>query len=154
MFEHLLIFAAFPGSPAGLALGSSVVVLSVIFSFLQLHQKRTREEELSDEDSSHFFYQDRRRWQVAGLLMAIGMLMIVGSSFAPWDRASGRAWGLIWLGVSGLVMILLLLAIRDWLSVRSYAGRLRREFLAERLEALRDERNRLANRDRGPSAES
>jgi len=154
MVENLLILAAFPGSLLGLMLGSSVVVLSVIFSFLQLHQKRTRDEELSEEDSVHFFSQDRRRWQVTSMLTAIGVLMIVGSGFEPWDRSSGRAWGLIWLAVSALVMIVLILAIRDWISVRSYAGRLHREFLAERLEALRQERNRLANRDHGPSAES
>lgn len=146
--------AAYPGSPIGLALGSGVVVLSIVFSVLQVRGTRLRADELSAEDSSHFFLQDRRRWQVAGLLMAVGVLMIVGSGFEPWDRQSGRAWGLIWLSVSSLVMIVLLLAIRDWISVRSYAGRLRREFLAERLEALRQERNRLANRDRGPTAES
>lgn len=149
-----LLFAAFPGSPLGLAIGASVALLSVIFSFLQVREKEKRDEDLSDEDAAHFFYQDRRRWQVAGLLMAVGVLMTLGSSFAPWDRESGRAWGLIWLAVSALVMIVLGLAIRDWFSVRSYAGRLRREFLAERLEALRQERNRLATRDRGPTAES
>lgn len=152
MIEQIFIIAAFPGSPIGLVLGASVAVLSVVFAFLQWHGKRTREDELSDEDASHFFHQDRRRWQVAALLLAIGVLMILGSSFGPWDRPSGRAWGMIWFAVSGLVMILLLLAIRDWISVRSYAGRLRREFLAERLEALREERNRLANRDRGETS--
>jgi hypothetical protein len=143
-----LTFAAFPGSPIGMALGASVAVLSVFFMFLQLRQRRVREERHSEEDASYFFFRDRRRWQVAGVLMAIGALMIAGSGFTPWDRNSGRAWGLIWLGVSGLVMVLLSLAIRDWVSVRSYTGRLRREFLAERLEALRQERVRLADRDR------
>jgi hypothetical protein len=148
MAANILIFAAFPGSVIGMALGGSVALLSVIFIVLQIHQERNREAELSDEDANHFFFQDRRRRRVAGLLMAIGVLMIVGSGFTPWNRDSGRAWGLIWLGVSGLVMALLLLAIRDWISIRSYTGRLRREFLAERLEALRQERVRLADRDR------
>jgi hypothetical protein len=148
MAANIFIFAAFPGSVIGMALGVSVALLSVSFIVLQIHQERNREAELSDEDANHFFFQDRRRRWVAGLLMAIGVLMVAGSGFTPWDRESGRAWGLIWLGVSGLVMVLLLLAIRDWIAIRSYTGRLRREFLAERLEALRQERVRLADRDR------
>jgi len=152
MVANVLTFAAFPGSSIGIVLGASVAVLSVVLAFLQVRRQWTRDEELSEEDASHFFHQDRRRRQVAGLLAAIGVLMIVGSGFTPWDRASGRAWGLIWLGVSGLVTALLLLAIRDWIAVRSYTGRLRRELLAERLEALRQERIRLAKRDGGESS--
>ncbi len=154
MINISLLVAASHGSSVGIMLGSSVVVLSIIFSYLQSREKRNRDVELSDEDSVHYIHQDRRRWQVAGFLMAVGVLMILGNGFEPWDRESGRAWGLIWLTVSALVMVVLFLAIRDWLSVRSYAGRLRREFLAERLQALRQERNRLANRDRGKSPET
>ena len=44
-----------------------------------------------------------------------------------------------WIGVFILVMVLLVLAMVDWLATRSYAARHRRAIVREGLEILREE---------------
>ncbi len=78
------------------------------------------------------------------ILLAVGL--VVGSRLPV--RAGGRAnidFFLVWLGVFGLILALLRLALADWVALRRFAGRHRKEIFRERIDLLRRD---LQDRDR------
>ena len=114
-----------------------------IVGFLLLWQwkdRRNREDNLSEADRGHFWYQDVRRWVVAGTMTLLAVGIYYGSRL-PY-RLKGRP-NLVfletWLAVFALILILIGLAFLDWLATRNYARRHRNEIVREGMEILRDE---------------
>lgn len=134
-------------SPAflpGLAIVTTLVVLAVGFGIRQWLDRRHREKTLSEADSRYFARQDLRRIGGSTLMFVIALGMAGGLSIDPRsDPATGRLWGLIWLVVSAMVLALLVLGLADWLDLRAYAARQRRNLQAERLAVIEAERRRL-----------
>ena len=123
-----------------LAISIGVTFIAVALGLRQWHERRQRETDLSGLDASHFVRQDLRRGLgvVVMLLLAVGLS--AGSRLDP--RLGGKANPVfvdVWLGVFLLILILLGLAVLDWVATRLYARRHRRAMARERLEILRDE---------------
>jgi hypothetical protein len=127
-----------------LALGMVVVVVGLLA--WQMLDIRRREPDLSEEDRYHFRRQDVRRGVVAVVMLALAAGIYLGSH-TP-HRLHGRPNPLyleIWVVVFGLLILLLALALIDWLATRRYARRHRSAIVREGLSILREEmRLRLA----------
>jgi drug/metabolite transporter (DMT)-like permease len=137
------------GSPFFLTVGSAIVGLLVLvagyFGQRAWTEHRDRDPELPDADREYHERQVRRRLLGSTVMLAIALAMTLGLAINPrTGHAEARVWGLAWLAVFLLVCVLLVLAGLDWASIRVYALRHRRALVQERLEALLDERRRLA----------
>jgi hypothetical protein len=125
-------------------------------------ERRTREADLPVADRKHFLIQDLRRGLGILLMGYLAFGVSVGSRLptfvltpkdpggaGPLDVAAGavimpaleahpnRRFLAIWLAVFASIVLLLALAMIDWISTRRYALRHRREMNRERLEILR-----------------
>lgn len=137
----------------GFLLSATLVLLAIAFAYRQWLARRDRDMDLSAADHAYFSHQDVRRLvgSVTMLVMAVGMSL--GLVIQPRaSRADFRVWALLWIGVLVLACFLLILALVDWYAIRLYAGRHRRALVAERLEAIRAERQRLAQRPNGDAS--
>jgi hypothetical protein len=133
-----------------LVISIGVAAAAILLGLRQWHERRLREPDLSAADASHFARQDLRRalGVVVMLLLAAGLS---AGARVEW-RLAGRANPLfiqLWLGVFLLILILLVLAVLDWLSTRLYARRHVRAMARERLEILRDEYKLREQLERG-----
>jgi hypothetical protein len=144
----------------GSILATWIAVCALLLGFRLWHERRARESGITDADRKHFFHQDLRR--LAGLLL---MALLAGGIFLgsrlphlvsdsgnapvaapsggaatapPQDIHPNRLFLVVWLSVFTSVIILLGLALIDWISTRRYAQRHRRAMNQERLEILRD----------------
>lgn len=133
-----------PGLVPGLIIVGVLVVLAVVFGVRQWLDRRGRDSALSEADARYFARQDARRLAGSSLMLLIAAGMTAGLALNPRaDRATGQLWGLIWLGVGVLVIVLLLIGMIDWLELRTYADRHRRALDAERRATIEAERRRL-----------
>jgi hypothetical protein len=139
-----------PTGTVSLALAIGVTIVAGLLALRQRNERRHREPELSDADARYFTRQDLRR-AVAGVVMVLVALGIaVGSRIEP--KLAGRAnpWFLaVWLAVFVLLLVLLWLALLDWIAIWLYARRHRRAIARERLQFLREEKKRRAFRGNG-----
>lgn len=134
-----------PGTIEGLVIAAVLVGLAIVFGIRQWREARGRDPDLAAEDTDYHRRQDRRRGLGSLVMVLLAVGMTVGMSInARADRASGRLFGWVWLGVATLVMVLLVLAFLDWRAIRGYARRHREALADERYAALEDERRRLA----------
>ncbi|MEX0703044.1 MAG: hypothetical protein WD069_13195 [Planctomycetales bacterium] len=98
-------------------------------------------------DLRHFHRQFLRRTQVAGMLVALGVLIPLGVAVIDWQ---GRPawWAVFWLGVLLLACWMSLLAVGDMLSQRAHSrvelSRIRRK-QRELERQIAELRNREAN---------
>jgi hypothetical protein len=131
----------------GFVLAVTLVAVAVGFAYRQWLAGRDRDDNLSDADRVYFASQDVRRLIGSATMFVMALAMSAGLLIQPRaGRTEFRIWVILWIGVLALAGFLLILALVDWYSVRIYAGRHRRALLAERLEAIRTERRRLAER--------
>jgi hypothetical protein len=145
------------------ALAAVIAICALLLGLRLGWERRTRESGLPDLDRRHFLLQDLRR-AVGILLMAyLALGIYVGSrlptfvveakeprEFGPVEFTAGaaiipalethpnRRFLVIWLAVFAAVVLLLGLAMIDWISTRRYADRHRRRMHEERLEILRE----------------
>jgi small-conductance mechanosensitive channel len=116
--------------------------IALIAAFLGLHQwyeRQAREPDLSDRDRHYFFRQDVRRGMGVAVMLILAAGLSIGARIAP--RVNGRAnltFVEFWLGVIGLLVVLIILAGLDWLATRLYARRKRQSMARERIELLRE----------------
>src|SRR5215208_4093625 len=118
---------------AGLALSVGLIVVGIALAAWLHYERSHREIGLPRDDAVHFARQDVRRAAVALILAFLSVGILVGSRISP--GAAGRMNPLflqIWIGVSVLVVVLLVLAMIDWLATRAYARRHFRELAKER----------------------
>jgi hypothetical protein len=143
------IMAVFQEAVASLVLSAGLVLVALALLAWLRYERNHREAELSHEDTAHFSRQDTRRAAVAVILGILAVGIFVGSRVRP--VAAGRVNPLflqIWLSVSILVVVIVVLAMIDWLATRAYARRHFRQLAKERLDLLRDELRYQARSDR------
>jgi hypothetical protein len=143
-----------------LALSIAVATIALLLGLRLWWERRTRGGELPAADRKHFLLQDLRRGFGIVLMAYLAFGVYVGSrlpTFVSEPRAGGsvdsaagavvqaglethpnRRFLAVWLGVFASVVLLLGLALIDWISTRRYAERHRREMNRERLEILRE----------------
>jgi len=125
---------------ASLVLSSFVLLVATLLGWREWHDRRRRPDDPTPDDADHFVGQDRRR--TIGLVV-LGLLaagLVVGSRLPTRvaNRANPAFIG-VWLGIFALIFLLLALAMRDWIALRRYARRQRKELLRERIEILQEE---------------
>jgi len=128
---------------ASLALASFILLVVGLLGWREWSDRRGRPDDLGAEDAGHFADQDRRRYLGLIILCLLAIGVVVGSGMPA--RLGNRAnppFVAIWLAVFALISILLTLALSDWIALRRYARRQRREIHRERLEILQDEARR------------
>lgn len=135
-----------------LAVGVAGVAASLVL--WQSAERRRRGPSLSAEDASHFARQDVRRWAVAVVMLLLAAGLHVGSGINP-NRPAGPYPCFIetWLAVFALILILLVLAMLDWLATRRYAARHRTEIVREGMQILCEEMRLRAARPLNGKAE-
>ena len=86
--------------------------------------------------------QFRRRAQVSGLLVLIGLLLPLGDWGIDWKQQGYVAWTIYWMSVLMVTLWVLLLAVGDLLSTRTHA-RISMSRLRQTQQALEQEAERL-----------
>src|SRR5262249_47934334 len=114
-----------------------VGVTAAVLAVSQWRERRRRECGLSDADTDHFARQDFRRG-VAGAVMGLLALGIaVGTHVGHRVAGAANPWFLeVWFIVFGLILILLWLALADWIATWHYARRHHRAMARERFQLL------------------
>jgi hypothetical protein len=137
-----------PIAAAVLVIG--VIVVAALLAVRQWYERRHRETGLSDADARHFARQDFRRAVVGVVLVLLALGVAVGSQLKHLVAGRPNAWFLgVWLAVIGLILVVVWLALLDWIGTWLYARRHRRALIRERIEFLRSERRRRAYRGNG-----
>ncbi len=129
---------------ASLALAAGLSLIALFLGLRQWYERRAREPELSVADQHHFFRQDTRRGFGVAVLLGIALLVLVGSRVEP--QVQGKANFLflqIWMAVLALIVVLLALALADWVATRVYARRHRSRLLRESIAAIRREARKV-----------
>jgi hypothetical protein len=122
-----------------LLISSGIAIIAVFLGLRQWYEWRARERDLSDLDRDYFFRQDVRRGLGVAVILILAAGLYIGSRIPP--KVAGHANLLfveIWLAIIGLILVLLILALIDWVSTRVYARRQRRVMARERMQILRD----------------
>jgi uncharacterized membrane protein len=117
-----------------------IAVVALLLAWQWAERRQRGAIDLPDDDRIHFRRQDVRRWVVAGALTLLAVGIHFGSRL-PYKRG-GRpnpAFIEVWLAVFVLILVLLGLALADWLSTRAYARRHRTAIVREGMEILREE---------------
>jgi hypothetical protein len=160
-----------------LALSAVIVLCALLLGIRQWWEHRTRDTGLAEPERTYFFRQDFRR--AVGIIL-MGMLALgvyVGSRLPTFvteprppaehsvDPAVGaaippavgvhpsRRFLAVWLAVFAIIVLLLGLAMIDWISTRRYARRQRRAMSLERLDILRETFRRPDPAQNGPPDE-
>lgn len=132
--------AADPSGPVSLILAALVLAAAAFLGWRQWRDVRSRPDALSPRDESHFARQDLRRLLGTIILGLIAGALAVGG-WVP-DRVNGRAnqkFVYLWAGIALMMVVLLILALLDWISTRLYARRQRRRLTHEGLTILEAE---------------
>src|SRR5271168_1121216 len=129
-----------PDGPTSSALISSGIVLIAVFLGLrQWYERRARESDLSEFDRRYFFRQDVRRAVGVAVMIILAAGLFIGSRMPPKvGGAANIAFVQTWLVIIGLIVVMLGLAMIDWIATRVYARRQRRELASERVRILRE----------------
>ena len=113
------------------------IFLLVVGSFMLAAQRKAarklQSEPLSKQDRQFFTNRVRRRSQVAGMILIIGIMIPVGDSLIPWDRALGT-FAVYWLIVIGLALWTMLLAVGDIAATSAHTSVELNELQRRRLE--------------------
>ncbi len=130
----------------GLVLAALVLAAAAFLGWRQWRDVRTRPPGLSSADEGHFARQDLRRLLGTIILVLIAAAMAAGA-WIP-DRIGGQVNQLfidLWAGIALMMVVLLLLALLDWISTRLYAHRQRKRLTDEGLSIVEAElRARIA----------
>jgi hypothetical protein len=137
----------------GIILALAVAGLALWFAGHQWAERRRRPLDLSAEDTAYFRGKDHRRLAGSVLMGTIAVAMAVGLWIDPRSGAeAARTWVASWSTVLSLLLVLLVLALWDWLALHAYARRHRSALLRER-EVLMNDLLRLGRESRTPGTE-
>jgi hypothetical protein len=120
-------------------ISSGIALIAVFLGLRQWYEWRSRSPALSDVDRGHFWNQDLRRGLGVAVMLVLALGLYFGSRMP--HKVAGRAnlaFVEIWLAIVALIVVLLVLALFDLVSTRSYAQRQRRSIARERQRMLRD----------------
>ncbi len=131
---------------ASLLMAGLVLAAAAFLGWRQWRDVQSRPPALSPRDEGHFARQDLRRLLGTIILVLIAAALAVGA-WIP-DRVGGqvnKTFVNLWAGVALMMVVLLVLALLDWISTRVYARRQRRRLTDEGLAIVEDElRARIA----------
>jgi hypothetical protein len=142
-------------SSRGVLMSTGIMMIAFFLGLRQWYESRARERDLSDLDRSHFARQDLRRGVGVAVMLMLAFFIWIGARIEP--KIAGKAnltFLEVWLAVVVLIMVLLFLALMDWLATRTYARRLRRSLARERVELLREVFGRSPSAENEPPAGS
>ncbi|APW60326.1 hypothetical protein [Paludisphaera borealis] len=130
------------------ALALGVTMIAAFLGLRQWYERKGRGDLASPEEAGFFRRQDVRRWLGVGVMLALAVEVYIGSWVEP--RVGGRGnprFVVVWLVVLSLIIVMLGLALADWLATRAYAARQRKAIFREQLDELRQEiQRRVAER--------
>ena len=98
-------------------------MIAIFLGLRQWYESRAREPILSDLDRGYFFRQDLRRGLGVGIMLILALGIWIGARIEP--RVAGKAnlaFVQVWFVVIVLILILLAVALLDWLDTRLYAA--------------------------------
>jgi hypothetical protein len=157
-----------------LILSVAVAMIAALLGLRLWWEHKTRDDQLPAPDRKHFLLQDLRRGLGIALMAFLALGVYAGSRLptfvvepgdprlrGPAATVAGavvqsalethpnRRFLAVWMGVFASVVLLLGLALIDWISTRRYAERHRREMSRERLEILRETIRQTHSREDG-----
>jgi hypothetical protein len=124
---------------SSLLTSSGITLIAAFLGLRQWYERRARESDLSDRDRVYFFRQDVRRGLGVAVMLILAAGLYFGSRIPP--RVAGHAnltFIQVWLAIVSLIMVMLGLALLDWISTRLYARRQHRSLASERERILRE----------------
>jgi hypothetical protein len=124
---------------SSLLISSGITLIAAFLGLRQWYEWRARESDLSDRDRVFFFRQDVRRGLGVAVMLILAAGLYFGSRIPP--RVAGHAnltFVQVWLAIVSLIMVMLGLALLDWISTRLYARRQHRSLASERRRILRE----------------
>jgi hypothetical protein len=124
---------------SSLLISSGITLIAVFLALRQWYEWRARAGDLSDRDRRYFFRQDVRRGLGVAVMLILAGGLYFGSRIPP--QVAGRAnltFVQIWLAITGLIVVMLGLALLDWISTRLYARRQHRDLASERRKILHE----------------
>jgi hypothetical protein len=122
-----------------LALSLGITLIAAYLGLRQFYERRSREPDLPEADRDYLLRQDVRRSLGVAVMLILAAGILIGSRIEP--RIEGRAnlaYLEVWLGVIGLLVMMITLAGLDWLATSRYARRQRRFLAEERTKLLHD----------------
>jgi len=140
---------------ASLTMSIGITLIAAFLGLRQWYEKQARESDLTDLDRRYFSRQDVRRGLGVAVMLLIAVGISIGARIEP--RVNGRAnltCFFVWLGVIGLLVVMIILAGLDWLATRLYARRLRRSMARERIKLLHDVIRESAKTHSNPGGET
>jgi hypothetical protein len=124
---------------SSLLTSSGITLIAAFLGIRQWYEWRARESDLSYRDRVYFFRQDVRRGLGVAVMLILAAGLYFGSRIPP--RVAGHAnltFIQVWLAIVSLIMVMLGLALLDWISTRLYARRQHRSLASERERILRE----------------
>ena len=124
---------------SSLLISSGITLIAAFLGLRQWYEWRAREVDLSEPDRKYFFRQDLRRGLGVAVILILAAGLYFGSRIPPKvaDHANLR-FVQVWLAIGALIIVMLGLALLDWISTRLYARRQHRELSSERRKILRE----------------
>ena len=130
------------------ALALGVTMIAAFLGLRQWYERQGRGELDGPEEAAFFRRQDVRRWLGVGVMLALAVEVFFGAAVQP--RVGGRGnprFVVVWLVVLSLIVVMLGLALADWLATGTYGLRKRKAIFREQMEELRETiRQRAADR--------
>jgi hypothetical protein len=124
---------------ASLLISSGITLIAAFLGLRQWYEWRAREVDLSELDRKYFFRQDLRRGLGVAVILILAAGLYFGSRIPPKvDDHANLRFVQVWLAIGALIIVMLGLALLDWISTRLYARRQHRELSSERRKILRE----------------
>jgi uncharacterized membrane protein len=137
------------------ALALGVTMIAAFLGLRQWYERKARGELDGPDEAAFFRRQDVRRWLGVGVMLALAIEVFLGASVEP--RVGGRGnprFVVVWLVVLSLIVVMLVLALADWLATRAYGLRKRKAIFRQQIDELRETvRRRAAERAAAESSE-
>jgi hypothetical protein len=124
---------------SSLLISSGIALIAIFLGLRQWYEWRARGGDLSDDERGYFFRQDVRRGLGVAVMLILAAGLYFGSRIPP--KVAGHAnltFVRVWLAVITLIVVMLGLALLDWISTRLYANRQFRSLASERRRILRE----------------
>lgn len=132
----------------GLA-AAGILLVALFLGLWQKFDQRSRDADPSPRDRDFFRRQDRRRYVGIAVMVSLGIAIYLLTPVLNQPKGN-ELWliGLLSL-VSVLIVVLLALAVLDWLATRRYARRHRRALNHERSKLMLEMIHRAGSSDSG-----
>jgi hypothetical protein len=124
---------------SSLLISSGITLIAVFLGLRQWYESRARDGNLSDDERGYYFRQDVRRGLGVAVMLILAAGLYFGSRIPP--KVAGHAnltFVRAWLAIITLIVVMLGLALLDWISTRLYANRQFRSLASERRRILRE----------------